>query len=74
MRHFQSQPSILQETTFQLPSPSDLLLVSYPEPVVSPRRYKPKNSNTGVTLPPLVNTMRVIPAQMHGIKLNLYGY
>ncbi len=74
MRHFQSRP-IIQETTFQLPSPSDLLLMSYPnQPIPPPRRYRPNDSSSIVPLPPLMTTTRAIETRLHDIKLNLYGY
>jgi hypothetical protein len=74
MRHPQNQPTILQETTFQLPSPTDLFLMSYPKQNVSSRRYKPKNSSCVVPLPSLMNTTRTIPTHMRDVNLNFYGY
>ena len=77
MRHTQQRPSILDESTFQLPSPSNLFMISYPEPPISPRRYRPRRSTCLVTLPPLIDKTRA-PAptttEMHGIKWSLYGY
>jgi len=74
MRHLQNQPSILQETTFQQPSPTDLFLISYPEETVLPYRYKQRKSSSVVPLPPLMNTTKVKPTHMHGFNLNFYGY
>jgi hypothetical protein len=74
MRHVNNQTNILQETTFQLPSPTDLFLISYPPQSVPSRRYGQKKSSSVVPLPPLMNTTRVVPNHVHGIKLNLYAY
>lgn len=74
MRYIQNQAIILQEIPYDLPTPTNLFLVSYPEQTVLPRRYRQKKSTCTVTLPPLINSTRMIPMQMHGLKLNLYGY
>ena len=74
MRHIQNQAIILQETSYQLPTPTNLFLVSYPEQTVLPRRYRQKKLPCTVSLPPLINSTRMIPMQMHGLKFNLYGY
>jgi hypothetical protein len=74
MRHFQRRPTILQETTYQLPSSQNLLMISYPEQQPTSRRYRQKKLNSLVTLPPVNNPKRTTPTtQTHGFKLNLFG-
>jgi hypothetical protein len=74
MRHFQRGPTILHETTFQLPSPNNLLMISYPEQNALSRRYRQKKLNNLVSLPPVTNTRKTIPTHTHGFKLNPFGY
>ena len=75
MRHVQQRPSILDESTFQLPSPSNLLMISYPEQSISPRRYRPRRSTCLVSLPPLTDKTRPTASTgIHGMKWSLYGY
>ncbi|CAF0817175.1 unnamed protein product [Rotaria sordida] len=74
MRYLQNQTTFIQDTTFQLSSSTDLLLIPYSERSRSLHRYRSKKKSCIVPLPSLMNSTRVTPTYIRDSKLNLYGY
>ncbi len=70
----QSRQNQNQETNFQLPSSTDLFLLSYFQQPMTSGHDQTKTSCCVVPLPPLINNPRVGRTRVRGIKLNMYGY
>ncbi|CAF3258010.1 unnamed protein product [Rotaria socialis] len=74
MRCTQTQPSFIQETTYQLPSSTNLIFMPYSDQAELSHRYRPKKCSSVVQLPPLINANKAVPTHTRDTQLSIYAY